>query len=68
MTNKPTYICLDCGNKASKSYEECITTMHEAKCDICSKKTGVCHVRSFGFEAVEAVDEYFNNLNQNQNE
>lgn len=55
--DKPVYICFDCGNKARKGRgdKDRVVTCHEAKCDICGEKTSVCHVRNFGYRA---VDEY----------
>ena len=42
------YICHDCGIKYGKPKAGAIT-IHQGKCGVCGKTTGICHQRNYGY-------------------
>ena len=53
----PTWVCQDCGYKASKGEQRTVSTWHINTCDICNEKKEVTEPRDFycpnfkGFES-----------------
>lgn len=43
----PSWVCQDCGSKASKKGQFTISTWHEDKCDVCGELKPVTQPRDF---------------------
>lgn len=43
----PTWVCQECGEKASKGKQKTISTWHEGKCDVCGETKSVTEPRDF---------------------
>lgn len=53
MKNYPTWICQDCGSKASEGKQYEISCWHEGICDICGKIKSVTEPRDFYYPDFE---------------
>lgn len=51
-TEKPSYVCFDCGNKflsEEQNNQDRVITVHHSSCDLCGVSKGVTHVRNFNY-------------------
>lgn len=48
MENYPTWVCAECGLKASGRHAG-VATWHEDVCDVCGQKKTVTEPRDFGY-------------------
>ena len=64
----PSWVCLECGLKASKGVSHALSTWHEGKCDICKKNKPVTEPRDFyypKFRSRKKVNKYYEGIKKN---
>ena len=54
--NYPLFVCLDCGEKASKVKCQGVIKIYEGTCEVCQENKSIISTRNFGYPIFKVED------------